>query len=164
MRGKSRLSHVDSKGRAKMVDVTAKIPTIRRASAQAVVHVSPAALKLIAGGQLPKGNAVETARLAGIIAAKKTPELIPLCHPIALTHIDVTAKPVEKGIRFVSTAACAGPTGVEMEALTAVSVAALTLYDMIKAVDRGAVIDSVCLLEKSGGRSGIFRRTRPNRE
>ncbi len=162
MRGKSGLSHVDPKGRAKMVDVTAKRPTVRRASAQAVVRVSPVALKLITEGNLPKGNAVEAARLAGIMAAKKTPELIPLCHPLALTHIDVTAKPVENGIRFVSLVACAGPTGVEMEALTAVTVAALTLYDMIKAVDREAVIDSICLLEKSGGRSGTYRRSKSN--
>lgn len=160
MRGKSRLSHVDSKGRAKMVDVTAKTPTVRRASAQAVVRVSAVALKLIAEGRLPKGNAIETARLAGIMAAKKTPELIPLCHPLALTHIDVTADPVGNGIRFISTVTCAGPTGVEMEALTAVSVAALALYDMIKAVDREAVIDGVCLLKKSGGRSGTYRRGR----
>lgn len=160
MKGKSRLSHIDSKGRAKMVDVTAKIPTFRRASAQAVVRVSPVALMLITEGKLPKGNAVETARLAGIMAAKKTPELIPLCHPLALTHIDVTAERIENGIRFESAVACAGPTGVEMEALTAVSVAALALYDMIKAVDREAVIECICLLEKSGGRSGTYRRRR----
>jgi cyclic pyranopterin monophosphate synthase len=160
MTGGSRLSHVDSKGRARMVDVSAKAPTVRKATAQAVVRLSPAALVLIAEGRLPKGDAMETARLAGIMAAKKTPELIPLCHPLALTHIDVTAEPLETGVRFVSTVACAGPTGVEMEALTAVSVAALALYDMIKAVDREAVIESVCLLEKSGGRSGTYRRNR----
>lgn len=160
MKGKSVLSHTDSKGRAQMVDVTAKIPTFRRASAQAVVRVSPVALMLITEGKLPKGNAVETARLAGIMAAKKTPELIPLCHPLALTHIDVTAERIENGIRFESAVACAGPTGVEMEALTAVSVAALALYDMIKAVDREAVIDGICLLEKSGGKSGTYRRRR----
>lgn len=158
MKGKSRLSHVDSKGRAKMVDVTAKSPTVRRASAQAVIRVSPVALAAIAEGRLPKGNAVETARLAGIMAAKKTPELIPLCHPLALTHIDVTAERIENGIRFESAVACSGPTGVEMEALTAVSVAALALYDMIKAVDREAVINGVCLLGKSGGKSGTYRR------
>jgi cyclic pyranopterin phosphate synthase len=161
MTGVSRLSHVDSKGRAKMVDVSAKAPTTRRATAQAIVRVAPAALVLITEGKLPKGDAIETARLAGIMAAKKTPELIPLCHPLALTHIDVTAEPLETGVRFVSTVACAGPTGVEMEALTAVSVAALALYDMIKAVDREAVIETVCLLEKSGGRSGAYRRRQP---
>lgn len=161
MTGVSRLSHVDSKGRAKMVDVSAKAPTTRRATAQAIVRVAPAALVLITEGKLPKGDAIETARLAGIMAAKKTPELIPLCHPLALTHIDVTAEPLETGVRFVSTVACAGPTGVEMEALTAVSVAALALYDMIKAVDREAVIETVCLLEKSGGRSGTYRRRPP---
>jgi len=158
MKCKSKLSHVDAKGRAKMVDVSAKRPTVRRASARAVVRLSPAALALIAGGRLPKGDAMETARLAGIMAAKRTPELIPLCHPLALTHIDVKAEPLEDGIRFVSTVACAGPTGVEMEALTAVSVAALALYDMIKAIDREAVIEDICLLEKSGGRSGTYRR------
>ncbi len=163
MKGKGGLSHIDSKGRAKMVDVSAKGSTVRRASAQAIIRVSSAAMTLITEGKLPKGDAIETARLAGIMAAKKTPELIPLCHPLALTHIDVTAAPAGKGIRFVSSVACAGPTGVEMEALTAVSVAALTLYDMIKAVDREAVIDSICLLEKSGGRSGTYRRTRPIR-
>jgi cyclic pyranopterin phosphate synthase len=144
-----------------MVDVSTKTPTVRRASAEAIIRVSPLALGLIAEAKLPKGDAVETARLAGIMAAKKTPELIPLCHPLALTHVDVAAKPVEDGVRFVSTVVCAGPTGVEMEALTAVSVAALTLYDMIKAVDREAVIESICVLEKSGGRTGTYRRKRP---
>jgi cyclic pyranopterin phosphate synthase len=145
-----------------MVDVSAKTPTARRASAEAIIRVSPVALGLIAEAKLPKGDAIETARLAGIMAAKKTPELIPLCHPLPLTHVDVTAKPVKDGLRFVSTVACAGPTGVEMEALTAVSVAALTLYDMIKAVDREAVIESICVLEKSGGRTGTYRRKRPS--
>ncbi len=163
MRGRRRLSHVDSRGGATMVDVSAKAPTVRTASAQALVRLSPVALALIVEGKLPKGNAIETARLAGIMAAKMTPALIPLCHPLALTHIDVTAEPFETGVRFVSTVACAGPTGVEMEALTAVSIAALTLYDMTKAVDREAVIDNVCLLEKSGGRSGSYRRTRSSR-
>jgi cyclic pyranopterin phosphate synthase len=143
------------------VDVSTKTPTVRRASAEAIIRVSPLALGLIAEAKLPKGDAVETARLAGIMAAKKTPELIPLCHPLALTHVDVAAKAVEDGVRFVSTVVCAGPTGVEMEALTAVSVAALTLYDMIKAVDREAVIESICVLEKSGGRTGTYRRKRP---
>ncbi len=163
MRGRRRLSHVDSRGGATMVDVSAKAPTVRTASAQALVRLSPVALALIVEGKLPKGNAIETARLAGIMAAKMTPALIPLCHPLALTHIDVTAEPFETGVRFVSTVACAGPTGVEMEALTAVSIAALTLYDMTKAVDREAVIDNVCLLVKSGGRSGSYRRTRSSR-
>ena len=158
MRKSGRLSHVDSRGRARMVDVSAKASTVRRASAQAVVRLSPVALALIVEERLPKGDAIETARLAGIMAAKKTPELIPLCHPLALTHIDVTAEPLETGVRFVSTVSCAGPTGVEMEALTAVSIAALALYDMTKAVDREAVIENVCLLQKSGGRSGTYRR------
>lgn len=163
MTGKNRLSHVDSRGRARMVDVSAKVPTTRKASAEAVVRLSPLAMAFIAQEKLPKGNAIETARVAGIMAAKRTPDLIPLCHPLALTHVDVIAEPSEAGIRFVSVVACSGPTGVEMEALTAVSVAALTLYDMIKSVDREAVIEKICLLEKSGGKSGPYRRRRANK-
>ncbi len=113
---------------------------------------------LISSGVLPKGDALETARLAGILAAKRTPELIPLCHPLNLTHVDVRAVPSSRGVRFLSTVACTGPTGVEMEALTAAAVAALTLYDMIKAVERDASISRIALLQKSGGKSGIYRR------
>jgi cyclic pyranopterin phosphate synthase len=113
---------------------------------------------LIASNGLPKGNALETSRLAGIQAAKRTAELIPLCHPIAITHVDVRAEPGRAGVRFLSTVSCAGQTGVEMEALTAASVAALTLYDMVKAVEKGATIESIRLLEKTGGKSGSFRR------
>ena len=141
-----------------MVDVGGKEVTQRRAVAESFVRLRPATRRLIARNGLPKGNAVETARLAGILAAKKTADLIPLCHPLPLTHVDVSAELRRGGVRFVATASCKGVTGVEMEALTAASVAALTLYDMVKAVERGAVIERVRLLEKSGGKSGTYRR------
>jgi len=112
---------------------------------------------LLLDGKLPKGNALETARLAGIMAAKRTPELIPLCHPLLLSHVDVEAAPLKDGVRFLASVACSGNTGVEMEALTAASVAALTLYDMVKAVEKGATIETVRLLEKSGGKSGLYK-------
>jgi cyclic pyranopterin phosphate synthase len=143
-----------------MVDVSAKEGTARCAVAEGFVRLSPATMALIAEGEIPKGNAVETARLAGIMGAKRTSELIPLCHPLQLTHVEVTAEPLSRGVRFVSTVSCHGPTGVEMEALTAVSVAALTLYDMVKAVQRDASIERIRLLEKSGGKSGAYRRRR----
>lgn len=155
-----RLTHVDGSGKARMVDVTRKPDSVRRAVAQAFVALARRTLMLIASDGLPKGNALETARLAGIVAAKRTPDLIPLCHPLPLTHIDVRAETSPLGVRFTSTVSCTGPTGVEMEALTAVSVAALTLYDMVKAVEKGAVIKDVMLLEKTGGKSGVFRRRR----
>jgi cyclic pyranopterin phosphate synthase len=141
-----------------MVDVSGKPPTVRRAAAESFVRLSKETLGKISLGSLPKGDAIETARLAGIMAAKKTPELIPLCHPLPLTHAEVRAEVGNEGIRFVSTVACTGPTGVEMEALVAVAVAALALYDMVKAVERDAVIEKVLLLEKSGGKSGKYRR------
>jgi len=153
-----RLSHIDSAGKAKMVDVTEKPMSVRRAVAESFIRLSPETLALISKGKLPKGNALETARLAGILAAKKTPHLIPLCHPLPLTHVDVQVEARNNGIRFVSSVTCTGPTGVEMEALTAASVAALTLYDMIKAVQKGATIERVRLLEKSGGKSGTYTR------
>jgi cyclic pyranopterin phosphate synthase len=153
-----KLSHVDGRGNAQMVDVSEKPPTARRAMAESYVALSRKTMALISSGGLPKGDALETARLAGIVAAKRTPDLIPLCHPLNLTHIDVHAEATGGGVRFVATVACNGPTGVEMEALTAASVAALTLYDMIKAVEKGAVIRRICLLEKTGGKSGTFRR------
>jgi len=109
-------------------------------------------------GTLPKGNALETARLAGILAAKRTPDLIPLCHPLLLTHVDVEAEVCRDGVHFQAAVSCKGSTGVEMEALTAASVAALTLYDMVKAVEKGASIERVQLLEKCGGKSGLYRR------
>lgn len=141
-----------------MVDVSEKTPTVRRAVAESFVRLSRKTLALISSGKLPKGDALETARLAGIVAAKRTPELIPLCHPLNLSFVDVQAKPSPTGVRFKSTVVCTGPTGVEMEALTAAAVAALTLYDMIKAVEKGAEIGQVRLLEKTGGKSGLYRR------
>jgi cyclic pyranopterin monophosphate synthase len=149
---------VDAKGRARMVDVSEKTATSRRAVAESYIRLSGATLALLRKGKLPKGNALETARLAGILAAKRTPDLIPLCHPLLLTHVDVEAKLHGNGVRFLATVSCLGSTGVEMEALTAASVAALTLYDMVKAVEKGATIDTIRLLEKSGGKSGLYRR------
>lgn len=149
---------MDKSGRAQMVDVTEKPITVRHAVAESFVRLSPKTVSLISSGRLPKGNALETARLAGILAAKKTPHLIPLCHPLPLTHVDIQVEACSKGIHFVSSVTCTGPTGVEMEALTAASVAALTLYDMIKGVQKGAAIERVRLLEKSGGKSGTYKR------
>ena len=154
---KLELSHVDAEGKARMVDVSEKASTFRRALAESFVRLSRPTLKLLLDGKLPKGNALETARLAGVMAAKKTPELIPLCHPLLLTHVDIEAAPKKDGIHFLATVSCSGNTGVEMEALTAATVAALTLYDMVKAVEKGATIENVRLLEKSGGKSGIYR-------
>jgi cyclic pyranopterin monophosphate synthase len=154
----NRLTHLDARNRAKMVDVSEKPVTSRRALAESFLKLSKQTLALISSGGLPKGNAIETARLAGIQAAKRTPELIPLCHPLLLTHVEVEAKPERGGVRFLATAACQGTTGVEMEALTAAAVAALTLYDMVKAVEKGATIQDIRLIEKTGGKSGDFRR------
>ncbi len=153
-----KLTHLDSAGRARMVDVTEKPATFRRAVAESYIRLSRGTLNLLKEGKLPKGNALETARLAGILAAKRTPDLIPLCHPLLLTHVDVEAVPRGDGVRFEASVSCSGNTGVEMEALTAASVAALTLYDMVKAVEKGATIEKVRLLEKSGGKSGLYRR------
>jgi len=152
------LTHVDNEGRARMVDVSEKTPTSRHATAESFIRLSRNTMKLLLGGKLPKGNALETARLAGIMAAKRTSDLVPLCHPLLLSHIDVEAEPQKDGVRFLTSVACSGNTGVEMEALTAASVAALTLYDMVKAVEKGASIEIVRLLEKSGGKSGHYRR------
>ena len=152
------LPHVDSAGRARMVDVSDKPASVRRAVAESFVRLSRKTLGLIARGETAKGDALETARLAGIQAAKRTSELIPLCHPLLLTHVEVRAELQSGGVRFESAVACAGPTGVEMEALTAAAAAALTLYDMIKAAERAATIERIRLLEKSGGRSGRYRR------
>ena len=155
-----KLSHINADGQARMVDVSDKPAAVRRAVAESFVRISPETMGLIADGRLPKGDALGTARLAGIMGAKKTPELVPLCHPLLLTHVDVKAEAGRGGVRFESTVTCVGETGVEMEALTAVAVAALTLYDMVKAVERGATIERIRLLEKSGGKSGTFRRRR----
>jgi cyclic pyranopterin phosphate synthase len=155
-----RLSHVDRTGRPRMVDVTAKPATERRAVAEAFVAMSPETLSLVIDGATPKGDVLGVAELAGVMGGKRTSDLIPLCHPIALTGLVVTATPdrAAGGIRIRAEAATTGPTGVEMEALTAASVAALTAYDMVKGVERGVEVRSVRLLEKSGGRSGEWRR------
>jgi len=156
--GSSKLTHVDSEGRSRMVDVTEKVQTRRIARAEAFVEMSAATLKLLRGNALPKGNPLETARIAGIQAAKKTSELIPLCHPLPLTHVDVSIALARGGVRVEATASTKAETGVEMEALTAAAVAALTLYDMCKAVEKGITIGNIRLLEKSGGKSGRWVR------
>jgi len=141
-----------------MVDVSAKPATARQASASALVKMSPRALR--AAKRNPKGDPLEIARLAGITAAKRTAELIPLCHPLLLSHVDVKADFCKNGVLLSSTVSSSGATGVEMEALTAVAVAALTVYDMCKAIDRGIEITNIKLLEKSGGKSGAYRAPR----
>ncbi|HEX8494424.1 MAG TPA: cyclic pyranopterin monophosphate synthase MoaC [Pyrinomonadaceae bacterium] len=153
-----RLSHIDDEGRVAMVDTSAKPVTARRAIASARVLMSTETVRAIRAGQTPKGDPLETARLAGIMAAKRTAELIPLCHPLALTHIDVRAKLSEAGVLLEAEVATEGQTGVEMEALTAVSVAALTVYDMCKAVDKAITITDVRLEMKTGGKSGDYVR------
>ncbi|HEX4011398.1 MAG TPA: cyclic pyranopterin monophosphate synthase MoaC [Solirubrobacteraceae bacterium] len=154
------LTHLDAAGRASMVDVGDKPATERRAVARALVRVSPQTAAKLAAGDAPKGDVISVARIAGIQAAKRTSELIPLCHPLALTYVGVEgAIDADAGtIELIAEARTTGPTGVEMEALTAASVAALTVYDMVKGIERGAEIASVTLLEKSGGRSGHWRR------
>jgi cyclic pyranopterin phosphate synthase len=151
-----KLSHYDSEGRASMVDVSAKAETRRTARAHAFVKMNPEVVRQL--GDNPKGDPLEVARVAGILAAKRTSELIPMCHPIALTHSDVEASIESAGVRITATATTTGPTGVEMEALTAASVAALTVYDMTKALDKGIEIQDLYLLEKTGGKSGDWRR------
>ncbi len=152
----SGLSHYDEAGQANMVDMSAKKSTQRTATASAFVELSQTVLAALPSNS--KGNPLEVARIAGIQAAKRTSELIPMCHPLALTHVDVRADIVEGGVRITATAATVGPTGVEMEALTAASVAALTVYDMTKALDKGIVIREIRLETKSGGKSGDFVR------
>ncbi|MBB6147052.1 cyclic pyranopterin phosphate synthase [Silvibacterium bohemicum] len=146
-----KLSHYDSEGQARMVDVSEKAPTRREAVAYAFVALSPEVLEALPRN--PKGNPLEVARFAGIQAAKRTADLIPMCHPLTLSFVDVTATVVEAGIEIHSTAATTAGTGVEMEALTAASVAALTLYDMCKALDKGIIIREIRLLKKTGGKS-----------
>lgn len=154
------LSHVDREGRARMVDVGEKATTARRAVAEGRIRMSPDALALVERNTGPKGDVLSTAELAGVMAAKRTAELIPLCHPLALDQIRVeaTVAPDLPGIRVLAEVRCQGRTGVEMEALTAVSVALLTVYDMVKAADRGMTIGPVTLVEKSGGASGSWHR------
>ena len=151
-----KLSHFDEHGKARMVDITEKPDTVRTAAAGAFVRIRADVLGALP--QNPKGNPLEVARIAGIMAAKKTSDLIPMCHPIVLRRVDVEIREVEGGLELTSTVATTGPTGVEMEALTAVSVAALTIYDMTKALDKGIEIRDIRLLEKTGGKSGTWRR------
>jgi cyclic pyranopterin phosphate synthase len=151
------LSHVDERGRVRMVDVGEKPATHREAIATGRIVMSPATVRQIRRGQLKKGDPLQTARLAGIMAAKRTSELIPLCHPLALTFVDVALVPVRDGYTIAATVRTTGQTGVEMEALTAVSVAALTVYDMLKAIDKSIAITDIRLKEKRGGRSGHYR-------
>jgi cyclic pyranopterin phosphate synthase len=153
---KKKLSHFDQAGAARMVDVSEKKETRRSARAHAFGRIAPNVLKKLPDN--PKGNPLEIARIAGIAAAKRTSELIPLCHPLMLTHVDVNVSIHKKGVRIEATAATTAKTGVEMEALTAASVAALTVYDMTKALDKSIEIQDVYLLEKSGGKSGDFKR------
>jgi len=155
-RSKPQLSHFDSTGKAAMVDVSAKQPARRTATASAFVELSAEVLASLPAN--PKGNPLEVARFAGIQAAKRTADLIPMCHPLPLTHVDVQAEVVAGGVHITATTATVGPTGVEMEALTAAAVAALTVYDMTKALDKSIVIRSVQLEAKSGGKSGDFSR------
>jgi cyclic pyranopterin phosphate synthase len=156
---KKKLTHLNARGEAAMVDVSEKATTARSATAKGRITMAPATLKLIVGGGLAKGNALEVARLAGIMAAKKTSDLIPLCHPLMLSKVAVELTPKMRpvSIEVEATVKLAGQTGVEMEALTAVSVACLTLYDMAKAVDRGMQISDIRLTHKTGGKSGTYR-------
>lgn len=158
MRNKNHLTHVDEQGAARMVDVGAKPDSERLAVAAGAVYMKPETLRLIRDGALKKGDVLTVARLAGIMAAKKTADLIPLCHPIALTHLDVELTLDDKmnAVKITATARTTGKTGVEMEALTAVSVAALTIYDMAKAVDREMRLNDIRLLEKRGGEHGDY--------
>lgn len=154
----ARLSHVDAKGRIRMVDVGAKPVTDREAVARGTIAMSAVARKQIRSGAVKKGDPLQAARLAGIMAAKKTSDLIPLCHPLVLTHVSVELTPTRTGYAIEARVRTSGQTGVEMEALTAVAVAALTLYDMVKAVDKTMTISDVELVEKKGGRSGHYVR------
>ena len=154
----TQLSHVDDQGRVRMVDTGGKETTARRAVASAKVLMSKATVSALRDHQTPKGDPLETARLAGIMAAKKTADLIPLCHPLPLTHIDVQAKIEETGVSLEAEVSTNAQTGVEMEALTAVSVAALTIYDMCKALEKGITITDIRLESKTGGKSGDYKR------
>lgn len=156
-----KLSHYDGSGRAAMVDVSAKKASKREAEASAFVAIAPNVLKKLPKN--PKGNPLEVARIAGISAAKRTAELIPMCHPLPLTFIDVSTELCENGVRIRSRTATTAPTGVEMEALVAASVAALTVYDMCKALDKGIAIREIILERKSGGKSGEYRRKHASR-
>jgi cyclic pyranopterin monophosphate synthase len=163
-REKPRLSHVGKDGAARMVDVSEKPPTHREAVARGSIRISKEAMELVREGRSKKGNVVETARLAGVLAAKRTSDLIPLCHPLALDHIEVTLSESAAGFDIEARVRSRGPTGVEMEALTAVTVCALTVYDMVKAADKTMVIENIRVMEKKGGRSGEYVRQEPKQE
>jgi len=152
------LTHLDERGAARMVDVASKQVTHRRAVAEAFIDMRAETLAMIAEGRVPKGDVFAVARVAGIMAAKRTSDLIPMCHPLAITHASVDLVAEDDGVRVTATVETDGKTGVEMEALTAASVAALTLYDMCKAVDRGMTVREVALLSKEGGKSGRWTR------
>ena len=154
----AKLSHYSSKGDVTMVDVSAKQVSTRTATAQGFVKMKPGVVSAVRRLKNPKGNPLEIARIAGISAAKRTSEWIPLCHPLPLTHIDVTARLCKNGVEIRSTATATAQTGVEMEALVAVAAAALTVYDMCKALDKGIEISDICLLAKTGGKGGDFHR------
>ena len=155
----SKLSHIGDKGEARMVDVSDKAVTARRAVAEGFIRMQPETLALVEAGEAKKGDVIAAARIAGIMAAKKTHELIPLCHPLAITKatLDFEHSKSPAGIRVTAEVKVAGPTGVEMEALTGVSVACLTLYDMLKAADKAMTIEDIRLVEKTGGKSGTFK-------
>ncbi|AGK57963.1 molybdenum cofactor biosynthesis protein C [Hyphomicrobium denitrificans 1NES1] len=155
----SKLSHIDDKGEARMVDVSEKATTSRRAVAEGFITMQPETLALVETGEAKKGDVIGAARIAGIMAAKKTHELIPLCHPLAITKatLDFELSKSPPGIRVTAEVKVSGPTGVEMEALTGVSVACLTLYDMLKAADKTMTIEDIRLVEKTGGKSGTFK-------
>jgi len=155
-----KLSHYDSAGRARMVDVSAKPPTKREAEASAFLAVKPQVIAALPSN--PKGDPLEVARIAGIMAAKRTSELIPMCHPLPLSHVDVNVRVCENGLAITSKVATNAETGVEMEALVAATVSALTAYDMLKALDKGIEIREVVLERKSGGKSGEYRRRKEN--
>jgi cyclic pyranopterin monophosphate synthase len=154
---RKKLTHIDGKGAARMVDVGAKALTERRAIARGLLRVSPSTVELVRDGATPKGDVLAAARIAGIMAAKRTSDLIPLTHPLPLTHASVELTLGSDGIAIEATVATSGQTGVEMEALTAVTIAGLTLYDMLKSVERGARLTDVRLVEKTGGKSGTYR-------
>ena len=153
----SRLTHIDETGRARMVDVSDKAATVREATAEGFVRMSPQTLQLALSGEGRKGDVRAVAEIAGVMAAKKTAELIPMCHPLALSKVEVRVEPAQGGLSVFARVKTTGPTGVEMEALTAVSVACLTLYDMLKAAEKGMVVEAVRLVEKTGGKSGDWR-------
>jgi len=153
-----RLTHLDDKGAARMVDVADKLATVREATAECIVRMEAETVRAVREGTGAKGDALQVARVAGILAAKRTPELIPLTHPLPLTSVAVDFEFIDAGVRVIARARVVGQTGVEMEALTAAAVAGLTLIDMTKGVERGVYLESVRLLEKSGGRSGTWKR------